>query len=200
MKHLNGNLICVVDTETTGLEAGKHDLIQICILPLDNDLKPNKMFLPFYMNMLPKRPHEISSEALKINKLKLCEIIEKGLDPWKCVDLFGEWFDKLGLAEGKRIMPLAQNWPFDKGFVIEWLGPLTYDLYFHHYYRDTFPVSLYLNDRADFFSEPCPFPKHSLSYLCNLLGVQREPKKAHDALQDCLMTAEVYRRMLSTKI
>ena len=46
MIHLNGNILCAVDVETTGLEVGFHEIWQIAVLPLDSNIKPNKDILP----------------------------------------------------------------------------------------------------------------------------------------------------------
>ena len=56
----------------------------------------------------------------------------------------------------------------------------------------------FLNDVAAFNSEEFPFPKQSLKYLCSQLGI--ENKFAHDAMQDCLATAKVWKRMVKMAI
>ena len=50
--HLNGDLLCAVDCETTGLNCKEHDIIQVCVLPLDSQIQPlkeinGKQLLPF---------------------------------------------------------------------------------------------------------------------------------------------------------
>jgi DNA polymerase III, epsilon subunit and related 3''-5'' exonucleases len=196
MMHLNGNLLCAVDVETTGLDPAKHDVIQIAVLPLDSEIKPLKTVFPFYMNMAPKRPENIDYNAMAVSKIDCVKLINNSIDPWKAVDLFEEWFTKLNLPVGKKIVPLAHNWQFDRSFILEWLGgPKCFEFFFHHCYRDSMTASLYLNDRAEQFIEKIPIPKVTLSYCGSVLGVPNA--KAHDALQDCIQTAEVYRRMLT---
>ncbi len=196
MIHLNGNLLCVVDVETTGLDPAQHDVIQIAVLPLDSEIKPLKTVYPFYMNMKPKRPENIDWKAATVTKLNMAQLINSAIDPWTAVDLFEEWFRKLNLPVGRKIMPLAHNWPFDRQFILEWLGgPRSFEYFFHHHYRDSMCASLYLNDRAEQHIDHIPIPKVSLEYCCTVFGVQN--LKAHDALQDCITTAEVYRRMLT---
>jgi DNA polymerase III epsilon subunit-like protein len=43
-----------------------------------------------------------------------------------------------------------------------------------------------------------PFPKVNLQYLCSQLKVERD--RSHEAMQDCVATAEVYRKMLRDAI
>lgn len=194
MIHLNGNLLCAVDVETTGLNFREHDVIQIAILPLDCNIKPLRT-LPFYVNMKPKRPENIDYKAMTVTKLSLVNLINNSIDPWTAVDLFEEWFHRLNLPVGKKIAPLAHNWPFDRMFIEDWLGgPKNFEAFFFHQYRDSMAAALYLNDRAEQHLDKIPVPKVSLDYCCSVFDIKNQ--KAHDALQDCLTTAEVYRRMV----
>jgi len=194
--HLNGNVLCAVDTETTGDRVGHHDVIQICVLALNCDIRPDLKVVPFYTYLKPRRPENcLHEEDLKIGRAKLCEAQLNGLDPDRAADLFDEWFEKLGLAPGKRISPLAQNWPFDRGFLIDWLGHENFEHYFDARFRDTMAVASFENDIAAFRVEPYPYQKVKLQYLASTLRVEANGK-AHDALRDCLTVAEVYRRMI----
>jgi len=129
-----------------------------------------------------------------INKLELSDLLRFATEPFKGADMFVEWFENLGLGVGKKIAPLGHNYPFDRGFLVDWLGDSTYNQVFDYNIRDTKMGALFLNDLADSKAEPCPYPKYKLSSLSERLGVTLE--KAHDALSDARATAEVYRRML----
>ena len=207
--HLNGNLIASIDVETTGFTPGYHDVIQVAVLILDSDLKPDKRVMPFYMEMKPKRIENIDRDAMHITRLNLAHLVQRAVDPFDGADFFGDWFEKLKtqtrthpplLPEGKKLIPLAQNWVFDRGFMIDWLGELNFNYLFHPWYRDTLPVAQFLND--EYASKPecasmshkVPFPKSNLGYICSQLQVKNQ--KAHDALQDVIATAECYRRMV----
>lgn len=192
--HLNGNLLCAIDLETTGFNPKIHDIWQIAILPLDSDIRPLKMegLSPFYIDIKPDRPQNADPEA--ISKDKLEKVLKDGLDSELAQMLLEKWFNKLQLAINKKICPLACNWPFDRSFLIEWLGLLNFEAFFHPWYRDVLAASLYSNDRADVNAEPVPYAKSSLAYLCSTLKV--ENISPHDALSDCVATAEVYRLML----
>ncbi len=193
-KYLFGNLMCAVDVETTGLVAGYNDIWQVCVLPLTSDCTPAKDCMPFYMNMKVRYPDHIEPKAIKLSKTKFAISQQSAIDPWSCADLFDEWFQKLKLPFGKKIVPLAQNWPFDRAFIQEWLGIETFDQFFSPHYRDTMAAAIFLTDIADLKQEPQFFMKFNLGTLCARLGVTNQC--AHDALQDCLATAEVYHRLL----
>lgn len=192
MLHLNGNLLCAIDVETTGTDPTKHDIVQICILPLDSQIKPHKTIIPFYMEMQPRQPDNIDWSAMAINRMS--KIMLNGIEAYRAADLLEEWFEKLKLGNHKRISPLAQNWVFDKAFIENWLGPKMFSYIFDGRYRDTMPAALYANDKAFFMGESYPYQKVNLAFLASTLKVEQD--RAHDAMSDCATTAEVYRRML----
>ncbi|GAG17775.1 unnamed protein product [marine sediment metagenome] len=199
MVHWNGNQLCAIDTETTGLDSAWHDIIQICILPLDSNIQPRRDVLPFYIEMIPQHPERADPEAMKINRLDFAIIGQRGHDQEKAKDLLEAWIEKLGLpstkyGRKKQIIPLGQNYAFDQGFMREWLGHETYQQYFHYDVRDLKRVVAYLNDRAGMHAEKVPFSKGNLRWIANHLNVPLD--KAHDALADCQATAECYRRLL----
>lgn len=198
MVHLNGNLLCAVDVETTGVIAGYNEVIQVAVLPLDSQIKPLKSVPPFYINITPEHLDRIDYRALKVTKMTLTQLINNSMDKWKAADLFDEWFERLGLPlttnHHKKIMPLWSNGGFDKSFLIEWLGAEHYNHYFHFHERDTQAHALSINDRFCHHCEKLPFPKVGLGYLASCFEI--ENPNAHDALADCITTAEVYRRML----
>ncbi len=208
MQHLNGKMLCVIDTETTGLDPRFHEIWQICIMPLDNNLRPSKDRFPFYIMIKPEHPEYIdwSVNVFKKNKAKIMDAMNRGHDREAAVDLLEDWINKLGLPMNKYgnrclIEPLGQNFGFDRGFMEQWLTVSRYQEWFDYHYRDLMHASLFLNDRANFHAEPVPFSKVNLRWLCNQLGVlNKDSHDAHDALADCVATAECYRRLCTQGI
>lgn len=199
MVHWNGNQLCAIDCETTGLDPSIHELIQICILPLDSDIKPRQDVIPFYMELKPENPECMSIGAFKTHGIDIHKICTEGMDRMKAVDLLEEWIKKLDLPTSrggypKKVMPLGQNYSFDKSFMLNWLGFSTYEDMFFYHYRDTMISALFLNDHAAVHGEDVPFKKVSLSWLAKQTNTPLE--RAHDALQDCLATAGVYRNLI----
>lgn len=199
MVHLNGNLLCAVDVETTGVIPGYHEVFQVAVLPLNANIEPLKSVPPFYINITPEFPERVDYRALKVTKFTLAQLINNSMEKFKAADLFDEWFEKLELpitnASHKKIMPLWSNGSFDKSFLVEWLGQEHYEHYFHFHQRDTQEFALSLNDKFYQHGEKIPFPKVGLNYLASCFEFENE--NAHDALADCVTTAEVYRRMLT---
>ena len=192
--HWNNHLMCAVDVETTGLDADKHEIWQIAIVPLKSDLTIRKDIPPFYMDLQPQKPPEtFEPQAIRMNKEKVLKAIERGIDPYKAADYFDDWFQKLNLPMYKKILPLAHNWPFENRFLHAWLGSFNMDQFFFGY-RDTMVLANVINDIADMRNEPWPFAKVSLGYMCSTLKI--ENLDPHDALGDAVACAEVYRTLV----
>ena len=198
MQHWNAHQMCVFDVETTGLKPCWHEIVQIAVVALDANLQPRRKILPFEMFFCPEHPERIDPEAMRVTGLKEVDLLRRGHDPEKGRDLFEQWVKKLELditpsGTPKRIIPLAHNWAFDKVFIQDWLGASLFNELIDSRYRDTMTTSLFLNDAASFHAEKVPYSKNTLQWLCKRLGV--ENPRAHDAIQDCLATAECYRRL-----
>ena len=198
-QHWNGHQMCVIDTETSGLYSDWHEILQICILPLDADLEPRKDVYPFYINMLPEYPERFHPEAIKKNKLTIKYLLETGIDREKAKDLLDEWVNKLGLpvtryGSPKQILPIGHNYNgFDKAFIETWLGKDLANQYFHGHGRDTLTATLFLNDSAAMHADTIQFPKLSLTNISSRMEIPHEG--AHDALVDCQLVAQVYKRL-----
>jgi len=195
---LNSNLLVVVDIITTGIKPKYHDLIQICVLPLNSELNPHKGILPFYTNLQPKRPDNIDSEDFNryyLNLEKLLKIMSGGIDAYRAADLFEEWYQKINLKYGKKLSVLSHDWTHKKEFLIDWLGPVNFESYFDYRYRDLIPAALFANDRAEFMMEQIPYPKTNLAHLCSQTKTEHENRMT-DLLLNCVAMAECYRRML----
>jgi len=197
MKHLNGHLLCVVDTEVTGLIPGKHEIFEICILPLNAKLEVSREHLPFNIKIKPEKTEDIAWEVLNVTQTSFMELCNTGMDKWEAADLFVSWYEKLDLPNNKRICPLAHNWVFDKPFIQDWLGFAEFNLRFDGRYRDTMSLALAINDHHDSRNEPCPFPKCNLSYLAATLKIDYD--KIHTALDDCVLTTKVYKELIYKK-
>jgi DNA polymerase III epsilon subunit-like protein len=201
MVHWNQNQLCAIDVETTGLDPFFHEICQICILPLDANIIPRRDVLPFYIELKPDFPERIDPLAMTVTRQSLVKITRRGFDKEAAKDMLLDWKEKLKLpltkyGTPKMILPLAHNWPFDRGFIQNWLGTSMFGEIFFGLYRDTMTAALYLNDRAAMHAEKVPFSKVNLAWVAKTLNVKHPKAKAHDALVDCTTTAACYREML----
>jgi len=195
---------CIVDTETTGLVAGYNDIIEIAVIVLDEHMDKDPNIIPFHTMMLPSRPDNIDINALKVQqsnddgkkltRTKFDLVMRHGLQPDKCADLFIDWVDRIGLPPKGRLLPIAHNWVFDRGFIIDWLGQLSFDYAFSHIFMDTFPISKFIDATYVARGKNSPFgPSMRLKDIARDLGFV--PDRSHNALDDCLTTHEVLKRL-----
>lgn len=192
--HLNSNIMCSIAILTTGPQADEHDIIQIAVLPLDSYISPMKGIFPFYTDIRPERMLSGFSELKTRHKEMAMEAAKNGLEPTTAQHLFTDWFDKLKLNPGKKIVPLCHDWPIVRSFFVEWLGPIHVDQMFDIQYRDIQASASYLNDLNDFHGERAMFGRVTISSLSRYYQVEDELKT--NTLQRSLTIAEVYRRML----
>jgi DNA polymerase III epsilon subunit-like protein len=189
--HLNGRLLAAIDYETTGLIAGYNEIIQIGIVPLTADLRPNPEIRPFYHNIAPEFPERQEPGAGCIHGLDLNDLMLNAPSKDRVADLLVDWWERLELPSTKHLIPLAHNWSFESSFGKAWLGDSLFNSIFHSHARDGMLFAGSLNDIAAFAGLPIPFPLVGLNALARQLGVVNE--NPHDALSDSLAEAEVYR-------
>lgn len=193
--HLNGNMLCAIDLKTTGPDAGYHDIIQICVLPLQADLTPMKGVNPFYTSLKPSRPENINVAEIRPNvRKRVVEAQLQGIDSFRAADYFIKWYEKFGLREDKKISPLSNDWPTEHAFMKDWLGPKNFRYMFDVRHRDVQSITLYRNDVADFMMTNVPFTRTELGPIANVLKVEYGDKS--DTLCTCVALAECYKRIM----
>jgi DNA polymerase III epsilon subunit-like protein len=190
--NLNGELMVAVDTETTGLIPGYHEIIQIAVVPLNSEFEPHEGLRHFYMNIAPDHPDR-QSGAVDVHGIDTAELATC-VSQEEAADMFDQWYTELELPFRKRLVPLAHNWAFERSFLLHWLGLQTFSDLWSGHPRDTMIFATILNDLAAWHGKDCPFPKVSLLSMCDRMGI--ELLGAHNALADCLATAKLYREMI----
>lgn len=201
MQHWNGNQMCAIDIETTGLDSQFNEIVQMAILPLDVHLEPRKDVMPLDIYIIPDHPERIDRKSTKVHGARLGHIMKHGFDKVAAIDLIEDWILKLNLPLNKgginpcKILPLGHNYCFDRAFMIALFGLDFYESYFHYLYRDTMQHVLFLNDHAAQHANPIPFPSSSLVAVANILKIKFP--NAHNAIFDCVATAQIYKKLVS---
>ena len=192
--NLSGHLMAAIDLETTGTQPGHHEIIQIAIVPLDDDIKPLAGVRPFYTQIKPEHPERESVAAQQKHKIPMAELLLHAPESERVKDWLVEWFEGLRLPFKRCLVPLAHNWAFESSFLKAWLGVAMVDQIFHSHARDSMLYAIALNDRAICAGDKAPFDRVSLGSICKKLSIVNT--NPHDALADCLAGAEVYRNLL----
>ncbi len=172
-----------IDVETTGLVAGKHEIVEICVLLHDDDFHPIDRFVS---KIRPLRPDLADPKAMEVNGLSLTAL--KGeATPSQVRNALNQWHEEV--CDNKKIIPLGQNYAFDKGFLELFLGKETfYPSMFHYHYRDTMLLAKGLQDsgllRLDYIN---------LKSMCKHFNVRCD---SHTAYGDASATLQIYRKLL----
>jgi DNA polymerase III epsilon subunit-like protein len=194
--HLNGNLLCAVDVETTGRVPGYHEIIQIAIQPLNSKIEPLEGVVPFIHYIKPDHEDRVDPRATAVHRISIDWLLTNAPDRWTVEELLEDWFEKLDLPHTKNMVPLAQNWQYEAGFLKEWLGVEQFHHFFHPYARDTMLTAIFINDLHYMHGRTIPFKWVNLTSLCRKFNVINT--NPHDALADARAEAEVYKSMLTT--
>jgi DNA polymerase III epsilon subunit-like protein len=175
---------CVGDCETTGKDHRTYELIQICMLPLDDNLEPIGEDA-FYYQIKADKPAVFDPEAKKTNNLD--PMI--GLERMEALRLFKIWIENQLRKRGvDTITPVGQNYDFDKEFIIDWMGFDEYYKAFHYNLRDTKKNGSYLADTI------VPGLKTGLADQAEYFNIKNI--NHHDALNDCIVTAAIWKKQL----
>jgi DNA polymerase III epsilon subunit-like protein len=195
---LNGNVLAAVDVETTGRTPGWHEVIQIGIQPLNSRCEPLEDTSPFYFNIRPEHPERAEAKATQVHKLDLDYLMTHAPTKWQVADWLDSWWSNLGLPHRKTLVPLAQNWAYEAGFLKAWLGLESFNQFFYWEARDTMLTAIFLKDYAYLRGRPIPFEGVGLAALCNKFGIINEDP--HNALADARAEAAVYKCLLEMEL
>jgi DNA polymerase III epsilon subunit-like protein len=187
----------VLDTETTGLNTSECGLIQVGAIALDEKLNVIESYI---QDINPGSDIQVSDEALKVNGFTL-ERIQKGVSYTEFCQSFLEFLNQ-HFGQNKAIL-VGQFLPFDYSFLWKVFNQNNLNLELAQYigndFIDTKSLVNTMNLQAELKNESKPFPITSLSKtggLKDILGIDSNEFKAHDALGDCLATREVLVRLL----
>lgn len=186
-----GNKFVAIDTETSGLIPEVHEITQLAAVALTSDFEPVTDYPKFNIYIQPVCPETIQAKALTKSHLSLEFLMVNGVDNTTALRLWNDWLQGLN---AKKVVPVAYNWAFDRDFLINFMGRQSYENTFHPRVRDGMSYLSYVSDRLETFEYSTGFTTFGLEKCCEILGVTN--LRAHDALHDCLATAECVRQLL----
>lgn len=180
-----------IDTETTGLNANKHAIIQLAyIIEIEGQVKARGSFRinPFTY----RKPREVDKNAMEVHK-----ITEQVL---RTYDDASETFEKFLALLNRYITPqerltfVAYNSQFDIKFVQAWFmdnGRYNdYGYYFTWKDLDVFALTKYMA----YMQVLPPMKSHTLSAMCEWLGLEFD---GHDAVADIEATRDLHYKLIS---
>jgi len=197
--HFHGSVPVAVDIEFTNLNPLLGEIFQFAAVPLNADYERREDIRPFYVNMKVECLENVDWNGIakaSYNRGKFMEIQSVGVTAEKAQDMLCDWVQSLELAPDRRLCPIAANWPNDRPYIQSWLGDELFHNLFHPYYRDIISAVQFINDALVWQGEPPDIRQCSVAALARFFNISNPGH--HDALNDSLVTAQIYKRLIET--
>jgi len=175
----------VIDTETTGLSPNINKTLTVGLLLIDVEkdfldiLDSNHIFVKH-------DKYNATKGAMSINKIDLIQHNQIAVEPAKACNQINSFIKKHVLHETPLV---GHNIAFDRGFLNALFDQGETLHKFHHEHEDTMWMWRNLQKR-----NVVPYGRANLQTVAGHFGIDYE--RAHDALADCEITAQVYHELL----
>ena len=180
------NIFAAIDLETTSLDPARGEVLEIAIVPLNEDFTVSNVIPEFTARIKAKHPEWIEQTAIEVNKLNPTE--GKPLEEVR-TDLT-QWVEENGIT---GIVPLAHNLSFDLDFLKVSFPAFSRIVSGHG--RDSMRLAITFNDLVRMQDGEVRFPSVSLRSMKLALDIEGEVQ--HHALEDAKDAAHVYRRLMA---
>jgi hypothetical protein len=194
-QHINENVMCAIQTDMTSDHPKNKELLEVAIVPLNATLKFHEIFPLYNVVFKPEFPEWLDRRHCRVPPDFLAKTMLGTMDKDRGADMLGEWFAKMKLGRGKKIIPLCYNWALQRSRLIDWLGELNFDVIFSEDHRDILSATHIVNDRMATRHEAPTFSKQTLAWIGKQLHVE---KHIHGGtpIDDCRQIAEIYQKMM----
>ena len=176
----------VIDTETTGLSPNFNKTLTIGLLLIDvekdflNILDSNHIFVKH-------KNYRATKEAMAVNKIDIEQHNLHAVPPKKACNQINTFIEKNILHETPLV---GHNIAFDRGFLNALFDQGGSFHKLHHKHEDT--MWMWRNLQRE---NKVPYGRSNLQTVAGHFGIDYE--RAHDALADCHITAQVYHKLLA---
>ena len=178
--------LLIVDTELTGLDAEKHEIIQLAAVLLDRKTLKEKAFFDSYVR--PTKWANRDPEAMKVNKLGL-PLLEKAPDLKKVIRSFAKKFHP------KKVLLVAYVGWVDKRFLLKAFEKTGVKWAYDYHYLDIWSLAYASLAKKGQLRNPKEFVGFNMENLLKKYKISL-PGSHHDALFDCRAEAEILRRVI----
>jgi DNA polymerase III subunit epsilon len=173
----------VIDTETTGLATGFHDLVEISIIRFHDRMQMTRI-------IKAKNPKNASFDALVITGKKMSDLY-KGIECEQMINEVNEFIESDGLTPAHRCI-VAHNASFDRRFLHH-----TWDAH-----NKSFPANLWLDTlaicRKIVKRQGLIKPSLKLNDICDRFGIQKFAGQ-HSAAGDSRNTYMLLKQFMDNK-
>lgn len=177
-----GDRLLWVDLETTGLDASRHDVIQIAMIV---ELQGN-VVAKYEARMQPRNFETVDDSALKVNGISMEQLREFQSPNTVLEELRRFLYPYTSLNTRDKLIIAGYNVGFDLSFLKPLLSPLypKWNYAFAYKTLDVYAIVL-----ADAIINSLDLPNHKLETMANHYGVTIN---AHDAMSDIEATRNIF--------
>lgn len=181
--------ILLIDTELTGLDADKHEIIQLAAVLLDKKtLKEKKVFSSY---IRPSNWKARNAESMAVNKISY-DILKQAPTAKEVIKLFEETF-------GHNVILAFYVGFNDKTFLLKAYKKAKIKWQFDYHFFDLWGLFFPYLAKKNLLNSKKDFSGFGLEYLVKMLNIKVDESSLHDALVDCRVEAEVLRRIIYGK-
>jgi len=193
--YLGHNRLVAVSIKTSGPDTKLHEIIQICVFPLNHNFDLAKDIIPFYTDIQPVKSRlNIDYKYIRVERFK--ELLQHAPTPQVVAGLFDDWMEKqIRLDDKKKLLPVVYNWAGMRPFIKNWLGTENFNYYFSERYRDIYSIALFCNDFADMKLGDVPYLKTTMVTVAKTLRVEYE--RHDETILQCKSISQVYKGLLN---
>ena len=175
-------ILTVFDTETSGLNPDKHEILEVALLSFVLDQEGNNYLLKeFESKIKPERIYLANQKALDINGYNDAD--------WAGAPSLPEVVEQMRPIIEKSDIFLGQNMLFDMRFLDE-------NCKRHNIVCPEFPAYIDTKEMADKLVQAEWLQRSGMDYLVEHYGVEVSGR-AHTALVDCWRTFKVWENLLN---
>jgi len=175
----------VIDTETTGLSPRFNKTLTVGLLLIDVE-KNFLNILDESHTFIKHNNYNATAGAMSVNKINLIQHNQIAVPPATACNQINTFIEKNTLHE---IPLVGHNIAFDRGFLNALFDQGDALSKFHHEHEDT--MWIWRNLQKE---NKVPIGRSDLCTVSGHFGIDYE--RAHDALADCKITAQVYHEMM----
>lgn len=193
MTHINNmnfkKDILLIDTEFSGFDVQKNEILQIAAVLLDKKTLKEKKSFNSFVRPTPSLWEHRDRESMKVNKITLESL--KGAPSLSSV------IKKFNKAFGRNVIQAFYVGYNDKRFLQEAYRKSKIKWRFDYHYFDLWAFFYAALAKKNQLKSKKDFAGFGLEYLIKKLKIKIDKNQLHDALVDCRVEAEVLRRVMS---
>jgi len=178
--------LLILDTELTGLDAEKHEIIQLAGVLLDRKTLKEKAFFNSYIR--PVKWASRDPEAMEVNKLELT-VLKEAPDLKKAIRSFAKKFNP------KKVLLVAYVGWVDKRFLLKAFEKAGAKWAYDYHYLDIWSLAYASLAKKGQLKNPKEFAGFNMENLLKKYKISL-PGSHHDALFDCRAEAEILRQVI----